>query len=74
MSSFEGNSKGNKPKYTQNQYKHEIVKHVRKRNESVFYTIVCREKNLPRVWNFMIQMGLLHRLQLMAISENKFQK
>jgi hypothetical protein len=74
MSSFSAHDNRKPQEYTQNQLINQIVSHVRKRNESVFYTIICREKNLPRVCNFMIQMGLLHRLQLMAISENKCQR
>jgi hypothetical protein len=74
MSSFSAHDNLKPQEYNQNQLINQIVNHVRKRNESVFYTIICREKNLPRVWNFMIQMGLLHRLQLMAISENKCQR
>jgi hypothetical protein len=36
------------------------------------FKIICHETNLPKVWDFMSQLGLLHRLQLMALAENDY--
>jgi hypothetical protein len=68
--------KGNGGDLKSNERKNEFVSKItdiaQKNHSNVIYTIICHETNLPKVWDFMSQLGLLHRLQLMALAENNY--